>query len=179
MKRANYLRYTLELIVILGYLVTSVTILTYSFLAIPMDHIFIGSILLALGVIEFTDFFTWRYQTRIKSIQSLVMAVAIVAMGAIFIFVEMDIKLLCILFGALSIGSALAKIATGALNLTRQPLLNTIKIIIAIIEIVFSILLIIRTTNSLHAHMTFIGISLAVLTFTLLVEFIVHRYQRI
>lgn len=179
MKRKNYLRYTLELIVVFGYLVIGVTILTYTLNNIPMDHVFIGSILLAMGVIEFTDYFTWKYQTRIKSIQSAIAALAAIALGAVFIFVSMDIKLLCVLFGAFGIGFALTRIATAVLNLSHQPLLNGVKIILSIVEIVFSILLIIRTTYSLYSHMIFIGVSFAVLTFTLLIEFIVHRYQRI
>lgn len=179
MKRKNYLRYALELIVILGYLVIGVTVVTYSFYGVPMDRVFIGFIILAIGVIEFADYFTWRYPTRIRGVQSAIAALAAIGLGAVFIFVPMDIKLLCILFGAFGIGFALTRIATAALNLNRQPFLNTIRIIISIVEIVFSILLIIRTTYSLHAHMTFTGIAFLVQTFALLIEFIVHRYQRI
>ena len=179
MKRNNILHYTLELIVILGYLVLGVTVLTYLIQNVPMDHVFIGFIVLADGVISFTDFVTWKYTTRIKSVQSAVAAVASIALGAVFIFIKMDISLLCILFGAFSIAFSIVRIATAVLNLTRQPLLNGIKIIISITEIVFSVLLIIRTVDSLYAHMTFLGIALLVEAFILLVEFMVHRYQRI
>ena len=179
MKRNNILHYTLELIVILGYLVLGVTVLTYLIQNVPMDHVFIGFIVLADGVISFTDFVTWKYTTRIKSIQSAVAALASIVLGAVFIFVEMDISLLCILFGAFSIAFSIVRIATAVLNLTRQPLLNGIKIIISITEIIFSVFLIIRTVDSLYAHMTFLGIALSVEAFILLVEFMVHRYQRI
>lgn len=179
MKRNNILHYTLELIVILGFLVLGVTVLTYLIHNVPMDNVFIGFIVLADGVISFTDFVTWKYTTRMKSIQSAVSSLASIALGAVFIFVKMDFALLCILFGAFSIAFSIARIATAVLNLTRQPLLNTIKIIISITEIVFSVFLIIRTVDSLHAHMVFLGIALSVEAFILLVEFMVHRYQRI
>ena len=179
MKRNNILHYTLELIVILGFLVLGVTVLTYLIQKVPMDNVFIGFIVLADGVISFTDFVTWKYTTRIKSIQSAVSALASIALGAVFIFVKMDFTLLCILFGAFSIAFSIARIATAVLNLTRQPLLNTIKSIISITEIVFSVFLIIRTVDSLQAHMIFLGIALSVEAFILLVEFMVHRYQRI
>ena len=177
MKRKNYLRYALELIVILGYLVIGVSVLTYTIHHIPMDHVFIGFIILSTGIIEFADFFTWKYPVRIRSIQSVLTALVAVGLGAVFIFIKMEMKLLCVLFGIYGIFSALAKTVTGALNLSRQPLLNTIRIVLSIVEIVFSILLIIRTTYSLYSHMLFLGIALTVLTFTLLIEYIVHRYQ--
>ena len=179
MKRNNILHYTLELIVILGYLVLGVTVLTYVMQSVPMDHVFIGFILLADGVISFTDYITWKYSVRVKSVQSAVSALASIALGAVFIFVEMDATLFCILFGSFSIAFSIVRIITAILNLTRQPLLNGIKIILSITEIVFSVLLIIRTVNSLYAHMTFLGIAFAIEAFILLVEFMVHRYQRI
>ena len=183
MKRSNILHYLLEIIVILGFLVIGVTVLTYIFqgeqMNLQMDHIFIGSIILSMGVIEFTDYSTWRYAVKIKSVQSLVSAVITIALGIVFIVINFEMELLCILFGAFSISFAIAKIVTASLNLTRQPLLNGIKIILSIIEIVLSILLIIRTTSSLRAHMIFIGIALIVEAFVLIIEFMVHRYQRI
>ena len=179
MKRNNILHYSLELIVILGYLVMGITVLTYIIQSVPMDHVFIGFVILATGVIAFTEYFSWKFIVRIKTIQSAVAAVATVALGIVFIAVEMDPKLFCIIFGACSIAYAVTQIATAAILLTRQPLLNGIRIIISITEIVFSIFLIIRTVNSLYPHMTFICISLLVEAFILLIEFMVHRYQGI
>lgn len=179
MKRNNILRYSLELIVILGYLVMGITVLTYIFQSVPMDHVFIGFVILATGVIAFTEYFTWKYVVRIKTIQSAVAALAMVALGIVFIVLDMDANLFCIIFGICSIAYAVTQIITAAILLTRQPLLNGIKIIISITEIVFSIFLIIRTVNSLYAHMTFICISLLVEAIVLLIEFMVHRYQGI
>ena len=179
MKRNNVLRYILELIVILGNLVIGVAILTYIVQDVSMDRIFLGSLLLAIGVIGITEFFTWRYVTKVRSIQSLIASIAKVGLGLSFIIFDFDNKLICILIGACSIAFAFIRIVTAILNLSRQPLLNGVRTVISITEIVFAIILIIRTQDYLRAFMTFVGIALAIEAFVLLIEFMVHRYQRI
>jgi len=179
MRRTNIFRYVLELIVVLGHLVIGVTVLTYLFQSVPIDKVFIGAILIAIGVCNFTDFFTLKRLMKIKSAQNLAISLLTIGLGVIFILLNINMDLLCILYGAFSIGFSIVKIITAALCLTHQPLLNAIKIILNIIEIIFSIFLIIRTLDFLYGHMTFIGIALVIEAFILLVEFMVHRYQRI
>lgn len=179
MKRNNILRYVLELIVILGYLVMGISVLTYIIQSVPMDHVFIGFIVLASSVIAFTEYFTWKFAVRVKTIQIAIAALAMIALGIVFIVVEMDPALFCIIFGICSIAFAVTQIITSAILLSRQPLLNGIKIILSITAIVFSIFLIIRTVNVLYSYMTFICISLLVDAIVLLIEFMVHRYQGI
>ena len=179
MKRNNLLHYVLELIVILGYLVMGISVLTYIIQSVPMEHVFIGFIVLASNVIAFTEYFTWKFAVRIKTIQIAIAALAMIALGIVFIVVEMDPALFCIIFGICCIAFAVTQIITSAILLSRQPLLNGIKIIISITEIVFSIFLIIRTVNILYSYMTFICISLLVEAIVLLIEFMVHRYQDI
>ena len=156
MKRNNILRYVLELIVILGYLVMGISVFTYIIQSVPMDHVFIGFIVLASSVIAFTEYFTWKFAVRVKTIQIAIAALAMIALGIVFIVVEMDPALFCIIFCICSIAFAVTQIITSAILLSRQPLLNGIKIILAITAIVFSIFLIIRTVNILYSYMTFI-----------------------
>ena len=137
MKRNNILRYVLELIVILGYLVMGISVFTYIIQSVPMDHVFIGFIVLASSVIAFTEYFTWKFAVRVKTIQIAIAALAMIALGIIFIVVEMDPALFCIIFGICSIAFAVTQIITSAILLSRQPLLNGIKIILAITAIVF------------------------------------------
>ena len=179
MKRNNILRYVLELIVILGYLVMGISVFTYIIQSVPMDHVFIGFIVLSSSVIAFTEYFTWKFAVRVKTIQIAIAALAMIALGIVFIVVEMDPALFCIIFGICSIAFAVTQIITSAILLSRQPLLNGIKIILAITAIVFSIFLIIRTVNILYSYMTFICILLLVDAIVLLIEFMVHRYQGI
>ena len=179
MKRNNILHYILELIVILGNLVIGVAILTYIFQGVAMDRIFLGSLLLTVGVIGFAEFFTWRYVTKVRSIQSLFAAVVKIGLGASFIIFKFDNNLVCVLIGISCLAFALIRIITATLNITRQPLLNGVRTVLSIIEIVLAIILIIRTLDYLRSFMTYVGIALVIEAFVLLIEFMVHRYQRI
>lgn len=177
MKRNNLLHIILEMLVILGFLVIGISILTYLFQGVPMDRLFLGAMILSIGIISFTDFFTWRYATKTKGIQSEVVSFLTIALGAVLLIFPLESKLICILMGAFFILSAVTTIVTAALNLTSQPLLNGIKIVVSIVQIVFSIFLIVRTLDYLSTYMMFLGISLVALAFVLLIEFMIRRYQ--
>ena len=179
MKRRSFLRYTLELIVILGYLVLGVTIFTFIFQKVPFDKIFIGSLILAIGVLEFTDYITWKYSIKMKNIQYFVGSMVSIALGIIFMVIKMDAKALCYFWGAFSIFFSLVKISTGSISLVYQPLICSVRIVLAITRIVFSILLLARTLNALNPFILFVGISLAIEAVILFIEFMIHRYQRI
>ena len=178
MKRVSFLHLLLEILVILGDLIIGVTVLTFMLQGASFGRAFIGAIVLSIGILDFTDFITLKYATKMRSIQYATAAILEIALGAVFIIFNLDTKFICILWGSLSIAFAITKIVTAAINMTHQPLLNTVITILSIIEIVFSILLIIRTLDSLHEHMVFIGIALIVEAVTLLIEFLIHRYQR-
>ena len=180
MARRNILHYILEIIVIVGFLVLGVTIFTLFFYNSPFERSVIGILILTIGVLEVADFFTWKYATKMRSIQYLVSAIANVALGAVLMIVpRMDTKVMCIIWGICNIVFAVSKIATGAVNIQYQPLINSFRIVLSIIEIVFSVLLIVRTLDAVHPHMWFLGVALCINAFILFVEFIIHRYQRI
>lgn len=178
MKRANILHLLLEILVIVGNLILGVTVLTYMMQGIPLTRFFIGVIVFAIGLFELTDFFTLKYAIKMRSIQSMIAAVIEIALGIVFMAVRMDSKLVCILWGSISIATSIIIIVTAGLNVSSQTLINVVKIIIEIIEIVFCILLIVRTLDSLGEHMIFTGIALIVEAVTLLIEFFMNRYQR-
>ena len=178
MKRINVLHLLLEIIVIFGNLVLGVTVLTYMMLGKPLDRLFIGVIVLAIGIFEFADFFTLKYATKMRSIQSLIAAILQIALGALFMIVKIDSKIVCILWGSVSVAASILIIVTAGLNMSHQPLLHIIRIILRIINFVFCILLIVRTLDSLNAYMIYIGVALIIEAVTLLIEFLIHRYQR-
>lgn len=179
MKRRSLLHMILELIVVLGYLVLGVTVLTFTFQNVPYDRIFIGVLIAATGMLSLTDFFTWKFATRMRSLQTLIASVATIIFGFIVILINIDAKTMCILWGAFSIGYSLARTATATVNLVYQPLINSVRIILAVIEIIFSIILMIRTSNYLNSFIIFMGVALVVEAGVLFVEFMIHRYQRI
>ena len=181
MRRRSFLHYTLEIIVILGYLVLGVTIFSFYFHSprLPFDRVFIGSLILAVGVLEFTDFITWKFAVKMRSIQSFVAAILSIALGIIFMIIKMNPRILCTIWGVSSIVFAIVRISTAAINLVFQPLLNSVKIIISIIQMVFSVLLLVRTLNAVNSYILFLGIAFAIAASVLFIEFMIHRYQRI
>ena len=178
MRRRNFLRCLLEIIVVLGYLVLGMTVFTFVFQKIPFDKVFIGSLILAIGVLELTDYVTWKYATKIRSMQSLVSAIVSIALGFVFMFVKMEPKTLCYFLGWFSIGFSLVRISTASINLAFQPLINTVRIVLSITRIVFSILLLARTLNAIYSFILFLGIAVVIEAVVLFVEFMIHRYQR-
>ena len=178
MRRRNFLRCLLEIIVVLGYLVLGMTVFTFVFQKIPFDKVFIGSLILAIGVLELTDYVTWKYATKIRSMQSLVSAIVSIALGFVFMFVKMEPKTLCYFLGWFSIGFSLVRISTASINLAFQPLINTVRIVLSITRIVFSILLLARTLNAIYSFILFLGIAVVIEAIVLFVEFMIHRYQR-
>lgn len=181
MKRRSFLHYALELIVIFGSLVLGVTIYSFRFdpSRIFFDRIFIGILILAIGFLELIDFITWKYATKIRSIQSLISALVAIALGALFIIAIKNMKTICYLWGGFSIAFALIRVSTASINLTYQPLLNSVKIIFSIMQIVFSILLMVRTINGIESYVLFLGACLIAQAVVLFVEFMIHRYQHL
>lgn len=177
MKRVNVLNIILELIVVFGYIVIGMTCLTYIFQHASADRFIIGAIVGAVGILQFASYFTHKFVVRVKSIQSAVGALVMVALGIVFIVVDIEPDLACILVGAFCIGINIISITTSAITLTNQPLYNSARMIIDIISIVFSIFLIVKGEPYFYTYMTFVGIALLVIAVVLLIEFIIHRYQ--
>ena len=177
MKKTNVLLIVLELIIIFGYIVIGVTILTYLFQHVAIDRIVIGLILMAVGVFGLTEFFTLKFSVRIKSFPILIVSILSVILGGLFIFIKFNSKDLCIILASCQMAFAIARIATAIVNLLRQPLLNGFRIIIHVTEIVFLIFLLIRTVNVLNAYLIALGIFFLIEATALLIEFLIHRYQ--
>ena len=178
MGRRNFIHIILELIVILGFLVIGVTILTMIAQKIGFHWLTIGSLVLAIGVLEMADFFTWKFATRRRSLQSLIAAGLCIVYGAFFMIGHsIDSKVLCLMFGIGCICFFITTITTGIMNLSYQPLINIVKIIISITGTVFSVLLIVQRQNAIPQLMLFLGIALVIKAFTLFIEFVIHRYQ--
>ena len=180
MRKLKFLHYSLELIVVIGFLVLGVTILTYFILEQAFPVSVIGILIMAIGVLDFTDFFTWKYATKRRSIQSLVSSVLCIALGITMMALRRpDVRVVCIVWGSCNIAFSIVRIATVAVNITYQPLINGVRIILSILDIIFSILLIINTLDATRPYMLFLGIALLVTAFALFIEFTIHRYQDI
>lgn len=177
MKRVNVFQIILELITIFGFLVVGTTISTFLIQKVAVDRIAIGLIIMAIGLLGITEFFTLKYVIKIKSIANVIVNALAVVFGILAIVIKMETNQLCLIWGWFSLGYAAGRITTAVINLLRQPLLNGIRIILAIIMIIFAIFFIFKTISYLYNYLTYLGVASLVEGATLLVEFLIHRYQ--
>ena len=177
MRKVSLLRILLELIVIAGYLVIGVTLVTFLMQHESISQFFIGLFFIAIGVIQITEFFTLRIATKLKSAPNVVVAVLLIALGFILVFLNFEPEALCLILAIACLSFGIVRIITAVLNLLRQPLLNAVRIILNIIMIVMCIFLIAKRNDVLIPFTLFLGIALLVEAGVLLIEFFIRRYQ--
>ena len=178
MRKTETLHIILEIVTILSNIVIGVTILTFMFQGVVPDKSYIGSIILAIGATEMVDFLALRDLTKRRNIPNAIVAGVSMVFGFVLLFLRIDLKMTCILWGAFSIAFQIAKISNAGFNLLKEPFHNGVIIILCIIELILSIFLIVKTEHSLNTHLIFVGISLLVESLMLIIEFVIHRYQK-
>ena len=178
MRKTETLHIILEIITILSNIVIGVTILTFMIQKVEADKSYIGSIIMAIGATEMVDFLALRDLAKLRNIPNAIVAGVSMIFGFVLLFLKIDLNLTCILWGAFSIAFQVAKIFNAGFNLLKQPFLNSVITILCIIEMILSVFLIVKTTHSLNTHLIFVGISLLIESFLLIVEFVIHRYQK-
>ena len=177
MKRVNVWHIILEIIVILGNIVVGMTLLTYIFQHASIIKMFIGSIMIGIAFVQICDYFTLKFAIRRLSLQRLIMAVVYAGIGITLIVLDIEIDIVCIIFGASNIAMSLVNLISSSTHLSRQPLFNIANIIIQILTIVFSVFLIVRMEDFLNMYVTYLGIVLLVKASMFIFEFIIRRYQ--
>ena len=178
MRKTETFHIVLELIAILSNIVIGVTVLTFIIQDVAASKLYIGAIVLAVGATQMIQFLSLKDLARRRNIVSALVAGSSMVFGLTLMFLPVDIKLTCILWGAFSIAFQVGKIFNSAFTLLRQPFHNGIMIILCIIEIIFDIFLIVKAPSFVYAHLIFIGVSLLIEAFVLVVEFTIHRYQK-
>lgn len=177
MRKINVFNTILELIVILGNIVIGVTVLTYIYQHEYYNKILLALIILAVGLIGLTEFFTLKFVLRIRSIQNAVGSVLLIGLGLIFLFAKLEMKQICLIWGISNIVLASIHVTTSVLNILRKPLINGVRIILNICLVVFSIFLMVKTIDYLNSFLVFVGVALLVEAAILMIEFIIARYQ--
>ena len=177
MKRVNVFQIVLELIVVFGFLVVGTTISTFLIQKVAVDRIAIGLIVMAIGLLGITEFFTLKYVIKIKSIANVIVNALAVVFGVIAIAIKMETSQLCLIWAWFSLGYAAGRITTAVFLLLRQPLLSGVRIILAILMIIFAIFFVFKTISYLYNYLTFLGVACLVEGATLFIEFLIHRYQ--
>lgn len=180
MKKSNTLHMILELVTILSFIFIGVTVLT--FLAYPDVDIhnksFIGSIVLAIGTTEMVQFLSLNYLGRRKNILNAVAAGSAMILGIVFMALRVELNTICLIWAIAAMAFQVIKIVDSGINIMRKPLISTVTVIICITELIYCIFLIVNRSTFLIPFFTFLGISLLVKAFFLIVEFFIHRYQK-
>ena len=178
MRKSGTLHIILEIVTILSNIIIGVTILTFlNYKEIDLNKSFIGSIVLAIGATEMVEFLSLKMLGKLRNIPNAIVAGLSMVLGVLIMTIDMELTTTCIVWGICSIAFQAVKIVNAGYNILKQPFLNSVIVILCVTEAIFSIFLIARTVEALEHHLVFIGISLLVEAFILIVEFIIHRYQ--
>lgn len=178
MRKTGRLQILLEIVTILSYIIIGVTILTFLNQGVEPNKSYIGSIILAIGVTEVVEFLAMKDLVKLKNIPFIIAAVISVALGIVVMALRVELEIICVVWGIASIAIQIIKMTNCGFNLLRQPFLHSFVIIICIGEVIFSIFLIAKTVESLPWHLMYLGITLLVKAFILIIEFMIHRYQK-
>ncbi len=181
LRKQNRLHIALELVTIFSFIVIGVTILTFMYYDVEMSKSYLGSLVLAIGVTELVSFLSLRDLAKLRNIPNAVTALLQMILGVILMVIDVELPIVCIVWGICNIVFLVTKVVDAGLNLIHQPFLNIIIIILCIIETIFSIFLIAKSSDIqvLNHHIVFIGIALLVRAFILVIEFVIHRYQKL
>ena len=183
MRKSGTLHIILEIVTILSNIIIGVSVLTFIAYqhqeSLDLNKSFIGSVVLAIGVTEMVEFLSLKTLAKLRNIPNAVVAALSMIAGIVIMAVEMELATACIVWAICAIVFQVIKIANAGINVLKQPFLNIVIIILCVTEIIFCIFLLAKTVEALDHHFIFIGISLLVEAFILIVEFMIHRYQKL
>ena len=181
MRKSGTLHIILEIVTILSNIIIGVSILTFIAYqyqeGLDLNKSFIGSIVLAIGVTEMVEFLSLKTLSKLRNIPNAAVALLSMITGIIIMTVEMELATACIVWAICAMVFQVIKIVNAGVNVLKQPFLNIVIIILCVTEIIFCIFLLAKPLEALEHHFIFIGISLLVEAFILIVEFVIHRYQ--
>ena len=181
LRKQNRLHIALELVTIFSFIVIGVTILTFMYYDVELSKSYLGSLVLAIGVTELVSFMSMKDLIKLRNIPNGVTAVLQMILGVILMVIDVALPIACIIWAICNIVFLVAKVIDAGFNLIHQPFLNIIVIILCIIETIFAIFLLANSTDiqALNHHIVFVGISLLIRAFIHVIEFVIHRYQKL
>ena len=181
LRKQNRLHIALELVTIFSFIVIGITILTFMYYDVEMSKSYLGSLVLAIGVTELVSFLSMKDLVKLRNIPNGITAVLQMILGVILMVINVELPTACIIWGICNIVFLVAKVVDAGFNLIHQPFLNIILVILCIIETIFSIFLIANSEDiqALNHHIVFVGVSLLIRSFILVIEFVIHRYQKL
>ena len=181
LRKQNRLHIALELVTIFSFIVIGVTMLTFMYYDVELSKSYLGSLVLAIGVTELVSFLSMKDLVKLRNIPNGITAVLQMALGIVLMVIDVDLPTTCIIWCICNIVFLVAKVIDAGFNLIHQPFLNIIVIILCIIETIFSIFLLANSTDiqALNHHIVYIGVALLIKAVILVIEFLIHRYQKL
>ena len=181
LRKQNRLHIALELVTIFSFIVIGVTMLTFMSYELEISKSYVGSLVLAIGVTELVDFLSMRDLVKLRNIPNCVTSVLTMILGVILLLLDIDLPATCIVWCICNLVFLVAKVVDAGLNILHQPFLNIIVIILCIIEAIFTIFLLANSANVkvLTNFINYIGIALCIKAVILIIEFVIHRYQKL
>lgn len=181
LRKQNRLHIALELVTIFSFIVIGVTMLTFMSYELEISKSYVGSLVLAIGVTELVDFLSMRDLVKLRNIPNCVTSVLTMILGVLLLLLDIDLPTTCIVWCICNLVFLVAKVVDAGLNILHQPFLNIIVIILCIIETIFTIFLLANSANVkvLTNFINYIGIALCIKAVILIIEFVIHRYQKL
>jgi len=181
LRRTGRLHVTLEIITIFSFIVIGVTTLTFMYYEVEASKSYIGSLILAIGVTELVGFLSLRDLVKLRNITNATVAVLSMILGGLLLALDIDLPTTCIVWTICNIVFLVGKVIDAGINILRQPFLNIIVIILCMVETVFSIILLANSASvpALNHLIVYIGVAICIKAFILVIEFVIHRYQKI
>ena len=181
LRKQNRLHIALELVTIFSFIVIGITILTFMYYDVEMSKSYLGSLVLAIGVTELVSFLSMKDLVKLRNIPNGITAVLQMILGVILMVINVELSTACVIWGICNIVFLVTKVVDAGFNLIHQPFLNIILVILCIIETICSIFLIANSADiqALNHHIVFVGVSLLIRSFILVIEFVIHRYQKL
>ena len=181
LRKQNRLHIALELVTIFSFIVIGVTMLTFMSYELEISKSYVGSLVLAIGVTELVDFLSMRDLVKLRNIPNCVTSVLTMILGVLLLLLDIDLPTTCIVWCICNLVFLVAKVVDAGLNILHQPFLNIIVIILCIIEAIFTIFLLANSANVkvLTNFINYIGIALCIKAVILIIEFVIHRYQKL
>ena len=160
MKRLKFFKvlyFILEITLCVAYVVGGILLITLRRLNVAVDGDLLGFVIVTCGVLGIIKFFI----TKEANPLGLVSGILQISFGFIFIFSEMDIFHICLLWG-------LFEIIIGTLEaviVLRDKHLDTKEVsslIVAVSEVVFGTLLCIHSSGGIDEHLIYVGVTLII-----------------
>lgn len=177
MKRNSLSKIFYELTSVVVCVSVGVTILTFIFRGETISKTFISFVILLTGAFEIVNFLSLKDSAKIRNIPNMVTDLVAIALGLFLLFFDIQLETVVLIWAISYLVLYPVKIVTNTINFQYQPLYCSVKIVLAVILIVYMIILIVIGEVFIDASMGLVGYALLVESLVLLIEFMIHRYQ--